>query len=77
VSVDKNTSSSSYFHDDDDAFLSSASFMKIHSMTSSCLFNRGTTFSQTVADKVFFATFPKMRTFQFHSRCRPNDPDRV
>ena len=27
---------------------SSAIFMKFHSMTSSCLFNRGTTFSQTV-----------------------------
>jgi len=40
-------------------------FMKFHSMTSSCFFNRGTTFSQTVTDKFFFATFPKMRTFQF------------
>jgi len=28
-----------------------AIFMKFHSMTSSCLFNRGTTFSQTVIDK--------------------------
>jgi len=34
-------------------------------MTSSCLFNRGTTFSQTVTDKVLFAAFPKIRTFQF------------
>jgi len=39
--------------------------MKIDSITSSCLFNRGTTFSQTVTDKVLLATFPKMRTFQF------------
>jgi len=35
-------------------------------------FNRGTTFSQTVTDKVLFAAFPKKRTFQFLSRCRPN-----
>jgi len=34
-------------------------------MTSSCLFNRGTACSQMVTDKVLFATFPKMRTFQF------------
>jgi len=34
-------------------------------MTSSCLFNHDATFSQTVTDKVLFATFPKMRTFQF------------
>jgi len=27
--------------------------------------------------KVLFATFPKMRTFQFSSRCGPNDQDRV
>ena len=42
-----------------------AIFMKFYSMTSSCLFNRGTNFSQTVIDKVLFATFPKIRTFQF------------
>jgi len=42
-----------------------AIFMKFHSMTSSCLFNRGATFLQTVTDKVLFATFPKMRSFQF------------
>jgi len=42
-----------------------AIFMKFHSMTSSCLFNRGATCSQIVTDKVLFATFPKMRTFQF------------
>ena len=36
-----------------------------HSMTPSCLFNRDTTFSQAVTDKVLFATFPKMRTFLF------------
>jgi len=42
-----------------------AIFIKFHSMTSSCLFNRGTTFSQTVTDKVLFATFQKMRTYQF------------
>jgi len=41
------------------------SVTKFHSMTSSCLFNRGTTFLQTVTDKVIFATFPKMRTFRF------------
>jgi len=39
--------------------------MKFHSMTSSSLFNRGTTFSSMVTDKVLFATLPKMRTFQF------------
>jgi len=39
--------------------------MKIHSMTSSRLFNRRTTFSQTVTDEALFATFPKMRSFQF------------
>jgi len=44
-----------------------AIFMNFHSMTSSCLLNRGTTFSQAVTDKVLFATFPKMRTFQFYS----------
>jgi len=37
--------------------------MKFHSMTSSRLFNRGTTFSQTVTDKVLFAIFPKMRNY--------------
>jgi len=30
---------------------------------SSCLFNRGTTFSQTVTDMLFSQTFPKMRTY--------------
>jgi len=40
-------------------------FMKFYSMTSSCLFNSGTTFSQTVTDKVIIATFPKMIPFQF------------
>jgi len=39
--------------------------MKFRSMTSSCLLNRGTTFSQTVTENVLFATFPKMRTFPF------------
>jgi len=39
--------------------------MKFHSMTSSCLINRVTTFSQTVTDEILFAAFPKMRTFQF------------
>jgi len=39
-----------------------AIFMKYHLMT---LFNRDTTSSKTVADKVLFATFPKMRSFQF------------
>jgi len=42
-----------------------AIFMKFHSMTSSCLINRVTTFSQTVTDEILFAAFPKMRTFQF------------
>jgi len=42
-----------------------ASIMKFHSMTSLCLFNRSTTFSQTVTDNFLFATLPKMRTFQF------------
>jgi len=40
-------------------------FIHVHSMTSSCLFIRDTTFSQAVTDKVLFATFPKMRTFYF------------
>jgi len=44
--------------------LGGAIFIKFHSMTSSCLFNRGTTFSQTVTDKVLFAIFTKMRTLQ-------------
>jgi len=39
--------------------------MKFYSMTSSFVFNRGITFSQTVTDKFLFATFPKMRTFQY------------
>jgi len=30
--------------------------MKVHSMTSSCLLNRGTAFSETVTDKDVFAT---------------------
>jgi len=44
-----------------------AIFTKFYSITFSCLFNRGTTFSQTVTHKVFFAMFPKMKTFQFWS----------
>jgi len=36
-----------------------AVFMNFHLMTSSCLFIRGATFSQTVTDKVLFATFLK------------------
>jgi len=47
------------------SFQGGAIFMKFHSMTSSCLFNCDTIFSQTVTDKVLFATFPKMRNFQF------------
>jgi len=39
--------------------------MTFHSMASSCLFDHGTTFSQTLTDEVLFATFPQMRTFQF------------
>jgi len=42
-----------------------AIFMKFHSTTSSCLFKRGTTFSQTVTGNVLFAAFTKMTTFQF------------
>jgi len=42
-----------------------AIFIKFHSMTSLCSFNCGSSFSQTVTDKVLYATFPKMRTFQF------------
>jgi len=34
-------------------------------MTLSRVFNRGRTFSQTITEKLFFAAFPKMRTFQF------------
>jgi len=37
--------------------------MNFHSMTSSCLFKCDTTFSETVTNKVIFATFPKMSTF--------------
>ena len=37
--------------------------MKFHSMTLSCLFNRGTTFSQTVTDKFLFATFSENENF--------------
>jgi len=39
-----------------------AVFMNFHSMTSLCVFSRGTTYSQTVTDKVLFATLPKMRS---------------
>jgi len=42
-----------------------AILMKFHLMTSLRFFNRGTTFSQTVTYKFLFATFPKMRAFQF------------
>jgi len=48
------------------SFRGGAIFMKFQPMTSSCLFNRCTTFSLTVTDKVPFAAFPKMRTFQFY-----------
>jgi len=51
--------------------------MLFDSMTSSCLSEVDTTFSHTVTDKVLFATFPKMRTFQFYSICRPHDQDTV
>jgi len=44
-------------------------------MTSSCLFNRGTTFSQTITDKVLFATFPKMRKWGL--LCFNHDADRM
>jgi len=47
------------------SFRGGAIFMNFHLMTSPCLLNRGTIFSQTATDKVIFATFPKMRTFQF------------
>jgi len=36
-----------------------AIFMNFHSMTSSCLFNHGTTFSQTVTDMFFSQHFRK------------------
>ena len=36
-----------------------ANFMNFHSMTSSCLFNRDTTFSQTVTDMFFSQHFRK------------------
>ena len=36
-----------------------AIFMNFHSMTLSCLFNRGTTFSQTVTDTFFSQHFRK------------------
>ena len=39
-----------------------AIFMIFHSMTSSCLFKRGTTFSQTVTD-MFLSQHLKMRTY--------------
>jgi len=39
--------------------------IKFRAMTSSYLFNRGTTFLQTVTDKILFARFPKIRTFHF------------
>jgi len=40
-------------------------FENNHLKKPSCLFNHGTTFLQTVTDKVLFAAFPKKRTFQF------------
>jgi len=40
-------------------FRGGAIFMNFHSMTSSCLFNRGTTFSQTVTDIFFSQHFRK------------------
>jgi len=42
-----------------------AIFRKFYWMTLSCLFDRGTTFSQRVAENVLFARFTKMRTFRF------------
>ena len=49
------------------------SFMKFHSMTSSCLFNRGTTFSQTVTynDNVFLPADTKSIVYKHtHSALR-------
>jgi len=43
-----------------------AIFVKFHSMTSSCLFNREAPFSQTVTVKVFFAIFRKWQLFSFN-----------
>jgi len=45
------------------SFRGGSIFINFHSITSSCLFNGGTTSSQTVTDIVIFATFPKMRTY--------------
>ena len=42
-----------------------AVFMHFHSMTSSCLFNRGTTFSQTVTDMFLSQRFRKWELISF------------
>jgi len=34
--------------------------MKVHSLASSSLFNRGATFLQTITDKVLYTTFLKI-----------------
>jgi len=53
-----------------------AIFMKFHSMMSSCLFTRGTIFSQTVTDSSLRSIYEN-ENFSVLSRCRPNDQDRV
>jgi len=52
-------------------FLGGSIFIEFHPMTLSRLFNRGTTFSQTVTERALFATFPIMRTFKFNQDADP------
>jgi len=49
-------------------------FMNFYSMTSLCLITCGTTFSQTVTDKVFSAAFAKMNIFQHRRSQGAHDP---
>jgi len=46
-------------------FIMGGNFHELSLTTSSCLFNCGTNFSQTVTDEVLFAIFPKMRTYHY------------
>ena len=48
------------------SFRRGATFMKFHSMTSSCLFNRGTNFSQTSQIKFSSQHFQKSEFFTFN-----------
>jgi len=45
-------------------------------MTSSCLFNRGATLSQTLTDS-YLRNISENENFSVWSRCRPNDQDRI